>query len=186
MASLSQNENKYFAAATDISGTAPNAGVVTADDKLEGTAHVMGDAGTFILAVRKDAPAILVANGQYSEIIVDQEGKIITAPYGSGSGYWQSSVVLSDTSPVVIKASAGTGNRNCLTDLNVSNSSLVATLLDVLDGATPIYTVLISAGVTVHLDFTLPVRGTAATALSVASRTAVSSLYVNAQGYRMI
>lgn len=63
-------------------GTSPwvVSGTVTATEahtKVEDTAHVTGDTGSFILAVRNDSAASLTTtNGDYSPIAVDTAGKV--------------------------------------------------------------------------------------------------------------
>lgn len=185
MASLNQNENEYFAAAVDITGTAPNAGIVTADAKLEDSPHVSGDAGVFVLGVRaQSTPTILTSTaGDYSPLSVDLEGKLQVAPYAQSLNFFQATTIKTDTSNAVIKAAQGGGIRSYLTDISLSNTSATAVLVDILDGAIVIRTVLVPAGQTVSQSYTIPLRGTGGSAMNIAAEAAVTSLIINAQGY---
>lgn len=54
--------------------------------KAEDTAHVSGDYGVVLLAVRKDSGATLVgADGDYSALQVDADGKLVTSAGGASS-----------------------------------------------------------------------------------------------------
>lgn len=53
--------------------------LTTGADKAEDTAHVSGDTGSFVLAVRNDAEVALTsADGDYSPLAVDSRGRILS------------------------------------------------------------------------------------------------------------
>ena len=54
--------------------------------QTEDTAHVTGDLGYMLLAVRQDAAAALAADGDYIPLIVDANGRVHIAPAPANSG----------------------------------------------------------------------------------------------------
>jgi hypothetical protein len=56
--------------------TAVEGGVKTGLAKAEDTAHVTGDMGIQLLAVRSDTAAAIAANGDYIPLIVDATGRL--------------------------------------------------------------------------------------------------------------
>lgn len=168
------------------SGTGANAGAVNANSKVEDSVHASGDTGDFVLAVRNATTPAALTNTplDYSPMTVDQEGKQVVSPYAPTDYYWQTTPSTKiDTTDATVKAAAGAGLRNYVTDVTLSNTSATATLVNIKDGATIIHQVLVPIGSTISLSFAIPLKGTANTAVNIAAVTAVTSLIINAQGY---
>jgi len=72
--------------------------------KVEDTAHVTGDVGAMMLAVRQDAPAVLAGDGDYIPLIVDATGNLRVAISGT--------VTVSGTVAVGPTVTPGTGATN--------------------------------------------------------------------------
>lgn len=58
--------------------------VSTGSDKLEDSAHVSGDVGAYVLAVRQDTLSATAADGDYTSFKVDSLGRLWTAAQVSG------------------------------------------------------------------------------------------------------
>lgn len=138
------------------------------------------------------ADTTLVA-GDAADVQVDSSGAQVTRPYGLPEVSWQYAAaaagIVNTTTAVTIKASAGAGLRNYLTGLDIFHEALTtATELVIRDGAsgTVIYRTKLPSGQVGRFDITFPVplRGTAATLLEVATLTAsgAGAVYFNAQG----
>lgn len=142
------------------------------------------DTGVAPLFVRATSvPASRSSAGAYAIGMVDAEGKQIIQQYADPVNTWQTALALTTTTAAALKAAGAAGIRNYCTGVTVSNSSATTTLVTVLDGATVIWQAQVGAGVTVVVPFETPLRGTAATALNANLGTAVTSVYVSAQGF---
>lgn len=143
------------------------------------------DVGVAVYAQR--APSVPTSlgggTGNYSRILVDAEGKVIIQQYADPSLTWQSSITLTTTTATAMNAAQAAGIRNYCTGLTISNSSATTTLVQILDGATVIWQAQMAAAANVYVPFETPLRGTAATALNAKLGTAVTSVYVSAQGF---
>lgn len=106
----------------------------------------------------------------------------------SSSATWQYAGIaggIVDTADVAIKAAAGAGVRNYLTNIQFINTSATASEIVVKDGTTIIWRGYAPAsGTQVNsVEFNTPLRGTANTALNVAMITTATATRVSAQGY---
>lgn len=183
--SLTDLELAFYQAATST-GSGANAGVAFASNKVEDSVSASGDVGDFTLGIRNPAAPISAtnANGDYIGFMTDAEGKQVVAPYAPSDYYWQTTpFTKTDTTDATVKASAGVGLRNYVTDVTVANTAVTAVLVNIKDGATIISQFLAPAGQTTSLSFAVPLKGTAATAVNIAAASAVTSLIINAQGY---
>jgi hypothetical protein len=103
--------------------------------------------------------------------------------------YTNNNTPLTGTTATAIATAAGTGLRNYLTGIQISNTSATATVLNVLDGSTVINSIHLpgtstSLQETPYLyNFETPLRGSANTAMNVQCVTGGASVYVNAQGF---
>jgi hypothetical protein len=99
--------------------------------------------------------------------------------------------ILNTTTAVTIKAAAGVGVRNYITDIQIMTEALgTATEIAIRDGAagTVLWRQKIgSGGLTqgMSINFQTPLRGTANTLLEVVTLTAsgTGAVYFNAQGF---
>lgn len=97
---------------------------------------------------------------------------------------------ITDTADDVLAAALTDREAHCVA-LQIYNSDLtVATEVEVKDGSTVIWRILVPAGrtagaLTAPMSFTfpMPLRTTAGNALNVAAVTTAAEVYVNAQGY---
>lgn len=96
---------------------------------------------------------------------------------------WQGTGNKTDTSDLTLKAAAGAGVRNFLTDIVIVNTSATDTTVIVKDGSTEIarYPAPKNGGA-IH-SLVRPLKTTANTALNVAASAAVSTLYVTGTGF---
>lgn len=166
--------------------TANPAQGTTGPAKAEDAAHATGDLGIPAMTVRgATTPAARTsAAGDYDILTSDAEGKLIVSLNSIPELSFQSPVTtLSTTAATAVKASAGAGIRNYVTDLSATNTSATAARLEVLDGATVLHTAIIQPGATYDKSFVTPLRGTAATAVNVQLAAAVTDVRVSVQGY---
>lgn len=98
---------------------------------------------------------------------------------------WQYSGVVAVTTAVTVKAAAAAGVRNYTTGLQFQNTSATASTIVVQDGATTIWQGNATASMAspASIRFNVPLKGTAATALTVTCATTGANVLVNAQGY---
>lgn len=154
--------------------------------KAEDAVAANGDTGIASFGVRVPAtPAAQTsAAGDYGTHAIDAEGKIVAAQYAAAEHSWQGNpVTLTTTTSTAVKAAAAAGVRNYLTDIDIANTSATAVRVDVLDGATVIRSFQVPAGSHIERSFSMPLRGTAATALNVQLSAAVTDVRVSANGY---
>lgn len=97
--------------------------------------------------------------------------------------------IASTTTAVTIKAAAGAGLRNYLTDLQISHAALGgATELAIRDGAggTVLWRMTLATGANenISVHFRTPLQSSVNTLLEVVTLSSVTGgVYVNAQGY---
>lgn len=156
--------------------------------KAEDAAHATGDVGVAVWGVRAgttpSAPTSAV--GDYSQILVDAEGKLITAASSADPANTVQAVTdLTLTTNVAIIAAGAAGIRNYVTDLTFDNTGAAAARVVVDDGTTRVFTATVPAGTTFTKVFDTPLRGTAATAVN-ARLAAAGTVTVSAQGFRGI
>lgn len=176
-----------------------NSGTITVDDggtslTVDGsvTATCVGNAahdaavsGNPVLtaAEARSSENTAVANGDVARLITDLVGKLITSPYAPSDLTWQGTGSKTDTSDLAVKAAAGSGVRNYITSIIVANTSSTDTTVIVKDGSTEICRVPAPANSGAVLQFPVPLKGTANTAVNIASAASVSTMYITAAGY---
>jgi hypothetical protein len=112
-------------------------------------------------------------------------GALIQKDFAIPEADWQvAPAAVTVTTDVVLKAAAAAGVRNYVTAIQMMNGSLVATEVVIKDGATTIWRGFLpdQMKTPIAINFTTPLRGTAATAVNFQCLTA-SSVYVSAQGF---
>lgn len=154
--------------------------------KAEDAASASGDTGVAILGIRiPTTPAAQTsAAADYGAMAIDQEGKTVIAPYAGMEVSWQGvPITLSTTSSTALKTAAAAGIRNFLTDIDIANTSATGVRVDILDGATVIRSFWVPPTSTISRTFSMPLRGTAATALNIQLSAAVTDVRVSGNGY---
>ncbi len=154
-------------------------------EKLEDNPAASGDMGTFVLGVRTPTTAVALtsAAGDYGGFAIDAQGRQITSPFADTVHQWQSTQAITVNTDTSVKASAGAGLRNYITDVTLSNSSAAAVLVQIKDGSTVIWQAHVPAGGTVTKEFSVPLKGTAATAVNVNVAVATTTMYVSLGGF---
>jgi hypothetical protein len=132
-------------------------------------------------ALTGSATVTLAASSTVSVVSIDNV--ILATTPGSPTTAWQVSVTDIVNTQTLLKAAAGAGLRNYITDLIVANSSASAELVTIQDGNTTLAVVNVPAGTTLVLSPRTPWKGTANTAVNVLAGTALSTIYVSATGY---
>ena len=126
--------------------------------------------------------ATMDADDLHAEI--DQEGKQVQSPYAAQEVAWQANpVTLTTTTSTALKAAAAAGIRNYLTDITIANTSATGVRVDILDNATVIRSFWAAPTSNVTQSFSMPLKGTAATALNVQLSAAVTDVRVSGNGY---
>lgn len=166
-------------AATLAGATALNVqGTVASDGVLAGNPLVTGFGA-------RTANITAVASGDAVTALANTIGAQVELPYAIPESTWQygSSTAITNTTDVAVKAAAAAGIRNYVTGLSFVNTSATGTVIVVKDGSTVIWAGYAQQNVSNHINFPVPLRGTAATAVNVAALTTAANVYVSAQGY---
>ena len=144
-----------------ISGSLTNATGTTGPNKLEDAVAASGEMGVFVLGVR--APATPVAPtsgaGDYSQFLVDDEGKlIISGGYANPTQTKRSRVDLTAVTDVALLPTAGATLRNYITEITVENTGAAAARFLLRDVTTTVWSCTVPAGSTLHAIFETPLR----------------------------
>lgn len=129
-----------------------------------------------------------VTTARKVQLVADLVGKLITLPYANPENFVSgATAAITDTTNTSVIASAGGSLRNYVTHILVTNShATVSTLVEIRDGATTVlyrgYALAAGGGFSVTLP--VPLRGTAATAVTASCITTGSNVYVSASGYK--
>lgn len=126
------------------------------------------------------------ASGDVARVAMSTSGAAITIPFSVPELNWSGFATVTDGSTVALKTAGAASVRNYCTGIDFINTSAVATVIELRDGAS---TVLwrgyapASMTQTTTVVFPTPKRGTAATALNIVAITTGANIYVNAGGY---
>ena len=156
------------------------ANLLTAEDSV-----VASGASGIVSLMQRVPAAPAVQTSAVAEAAIPQvtsEGKLITSTFGAEEHLWDACVDLTLTSDVAVKASAGAGLRNVITDMTFSNAGASPVIVTIKDGATRKYARSIPAGGSVDVQLKSPIRGTAATAINAALSVA-GTVTVSLSGY---
>lgn len=176
---------KYFSATGDGTNDVPFVPVHTVYGNV---AHDIADAGNPIKvggkAVSTD-PSV-VTTGDRADFITDLVGKQVVMPYSIPENFVRGvTSAITNTSDTAVIAAQGAGVRIYVTNMVILNTSGTATLVNIKDGATTIYTVNAAATTgQIALTFPVPLRLTANTALNAACATTSANVIVSASGYK--
>jgi len=121
------------------------------------------------------------------QLVADLVGKLIVLPYANPENFETGvTAVITDTTSTAVIASAGGSLRNYITSCKVTNShATVGTFVKILDGATIIDEGYAApAGGGWSTTYTVPLRGTAATAVNAQAVTTGANFIVSCQGYK--
>lgn len=128
-----------------------------------------------------------VSSGDAADLICDLNGKQIVMPYALPQNFVAGvTSAMTGTSDTSVIASGGAGIRNYVTAMTVTNShASVGTVVELKDGSTVIHRGYAAPnGGGYSVNFPVPLRGTAATAINAANITTGSNTYVSASGFR--
>jgi hypothetical protein len=98
---------------------------------------------------------------------------------------WQYTGVLTTNTSTAVRA-ASASIRNYVTNLQLQNTSAVASVVNLLDGAVVIWSVSLPASMALPIDisFTTPKRGSVNSAMNVQLVTTGTNTYVNVGGFQ--
>jgi hypothetical protein len=171
----------YVANSVSISGTPSIVGPAAHDAAISGNpVRIAGRAMT--------ANYTGVATGEVADFVTTVVGAQVTKPFSIPELDWvyAPAAVIANTTDVVLKAAGAAGIRNYITSIQLKNTNATATEVVIKDGATVIWRGHVGASMvnTDTINFSSPLKTTAATALNFACITTAASVYVNAQGYQ--
>jgi hypothetical protein len=133
----------------------------------------------------RTANYIPVANDDVTRLITTTVGAIINSPYSIPEQQVQAVIgPIATTGNNVVFSAAGTGTRNYLTFLAISNNSATATLLEIKDGTVAIFRVLLTGNQSLIIPFSHYLKSTANTILNAEALTAGASVTISAVGFR--
>jgi len=162
----------------------PVTGSVAEDAPLASGAPGMPTLGQRVPA----APAVQTsAVGDAGFIAITSDGKQVISGSGAEEHTFQGpgATITNSTTSTAIKAAAAAGIRNYITDLLISNRHSAAVDVTIMDGVTAItQPILLPPGSTVVLNFSTPLRGSAASAINAVLSAAVAgSVSISPIGY---
>lgn len=166
------------------SGAMSSVGVGT-ESSAVGANGVFNTGGTAVTAEKT-----ATHNGDAVGFVADLVGKQIVMPYANPENFVSgATAAIVDTTNTSVIASAGGSLRNYITHILVTNShATVGTVVEIRDGATTVlyrgYAASLGGGFSLTLN--VPLRGTAATAVTASCITTGSNVYVSASGYKGI
>lgn len=141
-----------------------------------------------VQAVSSENSAVTTA--RQVQLVADLVGKLIVLPFANPENFVNgTTAAITDTTTTSIIASAGGSLRNYITDLTVTNSHpTVGTFVKITDGASTILWegYAAAAGGGFAKSFSIPLRGTAATAVNAICVTTGANVIVSAAGYKGI
>jgi len=176
---------KYFSATGDGTNDVPFVPVHTVYGNV---AHDIADTGNPVKVggVARSTDPSVVASGDRTHFLTDLIGRLVVSPYSIPENTLSGvTSAITNTSDTAVIAAQGAGVRIYVTQMVVLNTSGTATLVNIKDGTTTIYTV--SAPATsgqIALTFPVPLRLTANNALNVACGTTAANVIVSASGYK--
>lgn len=165
-----------------IIGTFPINGTYAED-----SGHADGNLGLFALGVRNDTVSSFTsANTDYSPVAVDSAGRVLTKPFAGNEALVQGVASTVNVNPSSLLGLSGTGLRNYVTDILVSNTGSVATSVSFRDSdASVIGRTIAPATSGSNIHFGTPMRtGALNSHVEFTAATAVSILSVSAYGYK--
>lgn len=167
---------------TDVDPFVPNH-IVTGN-----VAHDIADAGNPVKVggVARSTDPSVVASGDRTHFLTDLIGRLVVSPYAIPENMLSGvTAAITNTSNTAVIAAQGAGVRIYVTQMVVLNTSGTATLVNIKDGTTTIYTVNAPAtSGQIALTFPVPLRLTANNALNVACGTTAANVIVSASGYK--
>lgn len=129
-----------------------------------------------------------VTTARQVQLVADLVGKLIVLPYANPENFVLGvTAAIIDTTNTSVIASAGGSLRNYITSILVTNShATVSTLVEIRDGATTVIWrgYALAAGGGFSITFPVPLRGTAATAVTASCITTGSNVYVSCTGFK--
>ena len=127
---------------------------------------------------------ISATTNAYNTIAVtDKVGKQIQLPYAIPENFVKAAANTTGTGSTALLAAAGAGVKNYVTSISVMNTGSTTTVINILDGASTIYTVGAPAGGGATLTLPVPLASTANTAINFNAVNASTTIYVSVAGY---
>jgi hypothetical protein len=176
---------KYFSATGDGTNDVPFVPVHTVYGNV---AHDIADTGNPVKVggVARSTDPSVVASGDRTHFLTDLIGRLVVSPYSIPENTLSGvTSAITNTSDTAVIAAQGAGVRIYVTQMVVLNTSGTATLVNIKDGTTTIYTVNAPAtSGQIALTFPVPLRLAANNALNVACGTTAANVIVSASGYK--
>ena len=134
--------------------------------------------------VANSNPTAMSASGDANHALMTMIGALVMRPYSIPESEWSYTGSVTVTTDIAVKAAAAAGIRNYVNGLQLQNTGAAATTFLIKDGTTVIWQCSLPASMAtpVDIEFKIPLKGTAATAVNVACGTA-STVLVNVQGH---
>lgn len=165
-------------------GTLTGGGV--AEDAVTSASPVMTGG-----VVRNAIAAATITGGDACRNTLTNGGALVTKLYSVPETDWQYATPIGtpivNTTAVPIRAALAS-YRNYVTGVQIHNSTAVASIVTIQDGATVIWTHFVPASMTVpiNVEFATPLRGSVNTAMNFVVNTTATSTIVSAQGYQAL
>lgn len=154
--------------------------------KAEDSAAVSGDVGIMALGVQNLTMAVSAGtDGDYTSMAVDANGTAIYA-IAPRAAFVGGTASVTDTTSTSVVASAGGSLKNYITDIAIANTGASTSLITIQDGSggTALLRTIAPAGGGSNIHLSIPLVGTAATAVFFAAGTSSSTIYCTMRGYK--
>jgi hypothetical protein len=131
------------------------------------------------------SPTTLIA-GDAARVTMTSSAAQVMYPFAVPEAGFQYTGVLTTTAAQTVRVAGAAGIRNYVTSLQYQNTGATATTVLILDNATVIaqFNAPANMALPASVQFAMPIRGTAATALNVNCGTAGANVQVNVQGFQ--
>ena len=128
-----------------------------------------------------------VSSGQMVALQLDKFGRNVVQQHAPLDRQEQAFLTLTTTARTSVFSAGSGSNRHAVTHIHVSNTSATPVLVQIQDGSTNLWdTYAAAGGGGAEADFSLPLLGTAATALNVQLGAAVTDVRVTVVGYQTV
>jgi hypothetical protein len=130
---------------------------------------------------------LTLLNNDASDFNMTTSGALINHPFAPPEQQFTVTSVRTDAADFPLRV-ATASVRAYLTGLQLQNTSATASVIQIKDGATVIWSASLPASMAtpVNIDFAVPIRTTANTALNFACLTTGTNTFVNAQGFMAV
>lgn len=158
-------------------------------NRLEDAAFGAGDAVMMAGAVNnRGITAFNATQGDVTPIAVDDYGRSVSIPFSPINNYVYGNIAPTTATNTQLVAAQGGSIRTYVTNLSISNTGATTSLITITDGSggAVLWYTIAPAGSGSNIQFTVPLRTTANTALYVTTGSASTTMYISMSGFTAV